>query len=96
MSEHEYKTKMTFCIADAAQGEIDVAIHYEYTPAEKGCGHDAYRGPEPDHPASVEIILVRTSGGGDDGWQTAEHWIYDALEKDDYIEQLLLEHAESA
>lgn len=96
MSEHEYKTKMTFCIADAAQGEIDVAIHYEYTPAEKGCGHDAYRGPEPDHPASVEIFLVRTSGGSDDGWQTAERWIYGAVKNDDYIEQLLIEHAEGA
>lgn len=94
MSEHELKTKMTFCVADAAQGEVDVAIHYEYTPAEKGCGHDAYRGPEQDHPASVEIFLVRTSGGNDDGWQTAERWIYDALENDDYIEQLLIEHAE--
>ena len=97
MSEHEYRTTMTFCIANAAQGEIDVAIHYEYTPAEKGCGHDAYRGPEPDHPASVEIFLVRASGGGDDdGWQTAAHWIYDAVKNDDYIEQLLIEHAESA
>ena len=96
MSVHEYKTNMTFCIADAAQGEIDMAIYYEYTPAEKGRGHDAYRGPEPDHPASVEILQVLTSGANGGGWQPAEHWIYEALEKDDYIEKLLIEHAESA
>lgn len=96
MSLHVYNTRMTFCVADAAQGEIDVAIHYEYTPPEKGCGHDAYRGPEPDHPASVGIFLVRTPGANGGRWQDVPHWVYDAVKNDDYIEQLLIEHAESA
>lgn len=90
MSLHEYKTKMTFCIADAAQGEIDVAIHYEYTPAEKGCGHDAYRGPEPDHPASVEVQYVTCA---------VYHLptsLVDAVAECPHIEQLLIEHAENA
>lgn len=91
MSRHEFKATMTFCIADAVQGEIDVTIHYDYTPAEKGCGHDAYRGPEPDHPAIVDVFGVR---GGKHIWLPGE--MLSAVAESDYIESLLIEHTEKA